>query len=108
MATKTLMDLRKIRTDHKAKLVLENAKEIKDIKIIVGKGTCGIAAGAEKIFNTIIEEIEDKELKNVTVRSAGCMCLCYVLLPARQPGKTLSALPDVTNRCCGAEQLRKR
>ena len=78
MATKTLMDLRKLRADGKTELVLENAKKIKDIQIIVGKGTCGIAAGAEKIINTIIEEIKDKELNNITVRSAGCMGLCYV------------------------------
>ena len=78
MATKTLMDLRKLRADGKTELVLENTKKIKDIQIIVGKGTCGIAAGAEKIINTIIEEIKDKELNNITVRSAGCMGLCYV------------------------------
>ncbi len=76
MATKTREDLRKLREDHKARLVLEN-KEENNIQIIVGKGTCGIAAGADKTFETILKEIEKKDINNITVRQAGCMGLCY-------------------------------
>ncbi|MCK5154708.1 MAG: (2Fe-2S) ferredoxin domain-containing protein, partial [Spirochaetales bacterium] len=76
MATKTPEDLRTIREDHKARLVLEN-KEEKNIQIIVGKGTCGIAAGADKTFETILKEIEERDINNITVRHAGCMGLCY-------------------------------
>jgi len=88
MATKTREDLRKIREDHKARLILEN-KEEKNIQIIVGKGTCGIAAGADKTFEAILKEIEEKNINNITVRHAGCMGLCYaeptikVLIPGQ-------------------------
>lgn len=45
-------------------------------KITVHMGTCGIAAGARKIMNTLMEEIEEKDAKDVILTSSGCAGLC--------------------------------
>ncbi len=45
-------------------------------KITVHMGTCGIAAGARKIMNTLMEEIEKKEIADVILTSSGCAGLC--------------------------------
>ena len=45
-------------------------------KITVHMGTCGIAAGARKIMNTLMEAIEEKEITDVILTSSGCACLC--------------------------------
>jgi len=45
-------------------------------KITVHMGTCGIAAGARKIMNTLMEEIEKRDIKDVILTSSGCAGLC--------------------------------
>ena len=45
-------------------------------KITVHMGTCGIAAGARKIMNELMEVIEEKDIKDVILTSSGCAGLC--------------------------------
>ncbi len=45
-------------------------------KITVHMGTCGIAAGARKIMNTLMDEIERREMTDVILTSSGCAGLC--------------------------------
>jgi NADP-reducing hydrogenase subunit HndB len=45
-------------------------------EIIVGLGSCGIAAGAAKTFDAFQKEIKAKNLMGVTLRRTGCMGLC--------------------------------
>lgn len=45
-------------------------------KITVHMGTCGIAAGARKIMNELMDEIEKRELTDVILTSSGCAGLC--------------------------------
>ena len=42
------------------------------MKIIVGKGSCGIAAGANKVSEAIEKEAKDKHL-NIEVDLTGCI-----------------------------------
>lgn len=76
MAKLTLDDLRKLR-DEKQKAMDKRDPSNKDMQIIVGMGTCGIAAGAKDTFNAIIEELDAKGITNVLVRQTGCMGLCH-------------------------------
>ncbi len=56
---------------------LENEqKESQLTKILVGMGTCGIAAGAEDVYDSIMDEIDKKNLKNIQVTKTGCVGLC--------------------------------
>ncbi len=77
MAKMTLEELRKLREEQKESLS-RRSTENKDIQIIVGMGTCGIAAGAKETLNAFIEELEEQDLKTVRVTQTGCMGLCYV------------------------------
>jgi len=45
-------------------------------KITVHMGTCGIAAGARKIMNTLMDEIEKREITDIFLTSSGCAGLC--------------------------------
>lgn len=45
-------------------------------KITVHMGTCGIAAGARKIMNTLLDELEKQNITDVILTSSGCAGLC--------------------------------
>ena len=76
MAKLTLNDLRNLR-DQKQKAIEKRDPSNKDAQIIVGMGTCGIAAGAKETFNAIIDELDAKGISHVLVRQTGCMGLCH-------------------------------
>ncbi len=70
---KSFDELKKIRDQQSAEM---NSSE-SDIRVIVGMATCGIAAGAGDVFDSIAGEIMKLGLENVTVVRAGCMGACH-------------------------------
>ena len=90
MAKLTLADLKKLR---EAKTAEFNARNMdnKDVQVIVGMGTCGIAAGAKTAFDVFVEALDKAGLQNVAIRQTGCMGLCHseptveVLVPGMPP-----------------------
>lgn len=76
MSKLTLESLRKLREEKKQTLALRDT-ENKDVQIIIGMGTCGIAAGAKDTFGAIVDAIKEKKMTNVLVRQTGCMGLCH-------------------------------
>ena len=90
MSKLTLDALRKLRESKQQGMAMRDS-ENKDVQVIVGMGTCGIAAGAKDTFGAIIDAIADKGLKNVLVRQTGCMGLCHseptveVVVPGMPP-----------------------
>ena len=87
MAKMTLEDLRKLREQTKSNINRRDVSE-NDIQIIVGTGTCGIAAGSKDVINAFIDAVEMQKLEHVTIRQTGCMGLCYVepTVEVRVPG----------------------
>ncbi len=78
MAKMTLDELRKLREEKKQDLSRREV-EGKEIQVIVGMGTCGIAAGAKQTFDAIVAEVSAAGLGDqVVIRQTGCMGLCYV------------------------------
>ncbi len=78
MAKMTLDQLRALRAKKQEELERRNV-EGKDIQVIVGMGTCGIAAGAKLTFDAIVAALEKHNIASrVVVRQTGCMGLCYV------------------------------
>ena len=78
MAKMSLDDLRKLRDEKKNDI---NRREVegKEIQVIIGMGTCGIAAGAKSIVDTFLKLINDNKLVDtVIIRQTGCMGLCHV------------------------------
>jgi len=76
MAKLTLADLRKMRDDRQKSMEMRDASN-KDVQVIVGMGTCGIAAGAKDTFTALVDTISEKGLTNVLIRQTGCMGLCH-------------------------------
>ncbi len=48
------------------------------IEVIVGMGTCGIAAGGKQTLAAFVKTLDEMNLKGVTIKQTGCMGLCYV------------------------------
>ena len=76
MAKLTLADLRKMREEKQKALDMRDSSN-KDVQVVVGMGTCGIAAGAKDTFTALIDTLTSKGLTNVLVRQTGCMGLCH-------------------------------
>ncbi|MCX8057997.1 MAG: (2Fe-2S) ferredoxin domain-containing protein [Spirochaetes bacterium] len=66
---KSLEELRKIREKAQAELQLRNSEA--KIKIVVGMGTSGIAAGAREVLKTFVDEISKRGIKDVIVTQTG-------------------------------------
>ena len=76
MAKLTLDDLRRMREEKQRAMEMREASN-KDVQVIVGMGTCGIAAGAKDTFSALVEAINSRGLTNVLIRQTGCMGLCH-------------------------------
>ncbi len=87
---KSLDDLRKMKQS------LEDGMNIREksdspeslVQIRVAMATCGIAAGARTVMNTLIEKVEKEKIPAVVTQS-GCMGYCYAepTVEVKVPGK---------------------
>ena len=73
-AVKSLDDLKKLREEALEKRRLKTASG--QAQVIVGMGTCGIAAGARDAMKAILETIEKDNLNGIIVTQTGCIGMC--------------------------------
>lgn len=71
---KSLEDLKRIREEALEKRRVKT--ESGAVQVIVGMGTCGIAAGARETMKAILTKIETDKLSGITVTQTGCIGLC--------------------------------
>lgn len=72
---KSLAELQAIKDKMKNKVVLRDG--INEYRVVVGMATCGIAAGARPVLNTIVEAVNAEGLSDkVSVSQTGCIGLC--------------------------------
>lgn len=76
MAKLTLEELRKMRESGKKQIDTRQTHG-KEIFIVIGMGTCGIAAGAKSVLNAFIEQLDEKAVVDAVVKQTGCMGLCH-------------------------------
>jgi NADP-reducing hydrogenase subunit HndB len=69
---KTLEDLRRIKEEAQKAMRVRGDTET---KIIVGMGTCGIAAGARAVMKALLAELEKNKIE-VNVSTVGCIGMC--------------------------------
>jgi len=102
MATiKSLDDLTRIRKE-----VLEKRKAkaaAGQIEVIVGMGTCGIAAGARDTMKAIQEDILNNNRVGIVVKQTGCIGLCekepiIQIVVGEQPKVTYGKVSPVVAR----------
>ena len=83
-------------------------------KITVHMGTCGIAAGARKIVNTLLAEIEEKDVKDVILTTSGCAGLCSkepmatVELKGEAPVKYIELTPEKVRKIFSEHVLNSK
>jgi NADP-reducing hydrogenase subunit HndB len=76
MAKLSLEDLRRLREAGKKEMRKRDAAG-RDIRIIVGMGTCGIAAGAKNTLDSFINALDGEDFADaVMIRQTGCMGYC--------------------------------
>ena len=71
---KSLADLQKLREQAQNRVNMRNVGN-EEYRVVVGMGTCGIAAGARVVLNAFMEHVSESNL-NVVVTQTGCMGSC--------------------------------
>lgn len=81
---KTLEDLKRLREEAQQSLKVRTET---GTKIIIGMGTCGIAAGARETMRAILAELKRREI-DAHVTTVGCigMCIKEPLVDIEQAG----------------------
>ena len=85
---KSLAELAAIREKMKDKVVLREGTN--EIRVVVGMATCGIAAGARPVLNTLVQGVAQEGLTDkVTVTQTGCIGICQYepVVEVYEPGK---------------------
>ena len=96
---KSLAELRAIRERMEKQLDLREAGD-DHIRVVVGMATCGIAAGARPVLSAFLEEVDKRQLKNVTVSQTGCIGVCRlepiveVYVPGHEKVTYVKMTPD--------------
>ena len=72
----TLEELRALREQKKKEMSRRDVAG-KTTQIIVGGGTCGIAAGARQAHAAFLDELDQNNLTEVVVKQTGCLGLCH-------------------------------
>ncbi len=77
MPIKSLAELKKLRDDMQASLRIRNeGEDVHVTEILVGLGTCGIAAGARDTFQALLDEINNRNLEHIKIIAVGCIGYC--------------------------------
>ncbi|MFI3297071.1 MAG: (2Fe-2S) ferredoxin domain-containing protein [bacterium] len=87
---KSLSELRQIRQRLEEEMNIREKSNNPDemVQIRVAMATCGIAAGARTVMNTLIDKIEKEKIPAI-VTQGGCMGYCYAepTIEVRKPGE---------------------
>ena len=72
---KSLAELAEIREKYRSKVILPDGS--KNLRVVVGMATCGIAAGATPVLNALVEGVKKEGLSDrVAVVQTGCVGVC--------------------------------
>lgn len=87
MARLTVDDLKRIKEDYKTTMTVREGGS--RAKVTVHMGTCGITAGARKVMETLMEEVNKAGVSDVIVTTSGCAGFC-----SREPMVTVEILNE--------------
>ncbi len=98
----TIEDLKRIKEEYKSTMTLREGGY--RAKVTVHMGTCGIAAGARKVMEALLDEIAQNDVKDVIVTTSGCAGLC-----SREPMATVEIINEAPVKYCDLndEKIRK-
>jgi NADP-reducing hydrogenase subunit HndB len=72
---KSLAELKAIKDKMQGQVTMRNHDEA-EVRVVVGMATCGIAAGARPVLQTLSALVQEKNIPGVTVTQTGCIGLC--------------------------------
>lgn len=72
---KTLAELLAIKDSLQSQIDLRNEAHA-STKVVVGMGTCGIAAGARPVVTAFSDTVQELKLHDVSVTLTGCFGIC--------------------------------
>lgn len=86
---KSIEELLAIKEKAQAQIAARDADGNDGIRVVVGMATCGIAAGARPVLKALTEELEKRNVKNVSVTQTGCIGMCQYepIIEVYAPGK---------------------
>lgn len=96
---KSLAELQAIKEKTRNAVGLRKDNDDK-IRILVGMATCGIAAGARPVLSSLLDEVEKRNLSNVTVTQTGCIGVCQyepiveVVVPGQEKVTYVKVTPE--------------
>ena len=95
----SIKELEKVRDEARAKIT---DRENNKLSIILGMGTCGIAAGANQVAEAVREELDRLNLEAEIIH-VGCIGMCHnePLLDIQQPGEPRITYTKVTPAMVG-------
>jgi (2Fe-2S) ferredoxin len=99
---KTREELQALRERAKAALAVRDQQG--GARVVIAMGTCGIAAGAREVMSSLLEELAQRGLSEVSVSQTGCKGLCdrEPLVEVCTPG-----LPAVTYGAVNPQIMRR-
>ncbi len=98
----TVDDLKKIKERYRADFSLREGKF--RVKVTVHMGTCGLAAGARDVMDSLLNEITSAGVTDVMVTTSGCAGLC-----SKEPMATveISGEPPVKYILLNPEKMKR-
>lgn len=71
---KSIEDLERVKKEAQSEIRVRQASGYP--RVVIGMGTCGIAAGARDTMLAVIDELKKRHKMDVTVSETGCIGLC--------------------------------
>jgi len=100
---KSIADLEAIRQKTLERVAYRKEAD-NDTRIVVGMATCGIAAGARPVMLAFMDEIQKRNLQNITVSQTGCIGMCRlepmvdVIVPGKEKVTYVKLNPNMVPR----------
>ena len=101
---KSMAELEAIRQRTLQRINLRKEDDNENIRVVVGRATCGIAAGARPVMMAFMDEINKRTLSKVTVSQTGCIGMCRlepmvdVYLPGKEKVTYVHMTPEKVGR----------
>lgn len=83
----TIEDLKRIKEEYKSTMTLREGGY--RAKVTVHMGTCGIAAGARKVMEALLDEMARNNVSDIIVTTSGCAGLC-----SKEPMATVEVINE--------------
>ncbi len=97
---KTIADIKAIRDKMQSQILLRQNPTDSLTLVVVGMATSGISAGAQEVFNVLVDEVADRRLANIKVMRTGDLGtvekepVVEVFVPHKEKVTYVSVTPD--------------